>query len=183
MYIQNSVNYLKNGKVILYPTDTIWGIGGDATNKKVIEKIYEIKMRPKNLSFIILVDSLAMLKNYVERIPETTHKILSSPIPTTIIFPKAKNLVSELLGKDNSIAIRVVKSRFCQDLIQTFGKPIISTSANISGMSTPLDFRDVGINILNKVDYVVPLPEWSGTKNPSRIIKVSVSGETQIIRT
>ncbi|MCY4298808.1 MAG: L-threonylcarbamoyladenylate synthase [Flavobacteriaceae bacterium] len=182
MYIQEAVQQLKQKNVILYPTDTVWGLGGDATSDVVADKIFHLKQRPKNLPFIILVDSLEMLQNYVQSIPIQIKDLMSSMTPTTIIYPESKNLASKVIGRDGSVGIRVIQTKFCRDLIRHFGKPIISTSANLSGQNSPKEYSDIDKNIIDKVDYIVPLFEWTGTKVPSKVVRVNISGTIEILR-
>ncbi|HNY62842.1 MAG TPA: L-threonylcarbamoyladenylate synthase [Bacteroidales bacterium] len=171
--ITKCAELLKEGKVILYPTDTIWGLGCDATNPKAVDKIYKIKERQEIKSLIILIDSESRLPLYVEDIPLIAWDLITHTYrPTTYIYPKAKNLPSRLIPMDQSIAIRIVKNKFCQKLIQALDKPIISTSANLSGEPSPASFKDISAHIINKVDYVVPEKFAEGsTLNPSRLIK------------
>ncbi len=177
------IDIVKKGGIIIYPTDTIWGIGGDATNPRVIEKIYKIKGRNKEKSFIILVDGYKMLQNYVEEIPMEIWEILEKSLkPTTVIYPNPKNLPEELLAKDGSIAIRIIKKGFAKDLIKNIGVPLISTSANISGMSSPKSFDDIDASILQNADYVVNLHRKTISDKPSKILKWSKENGIEIIR-
>jgi len=179
----NIIGVVNNGGVILYPTDTIWGIGGDATNIEVINKVYQIKEREPDKSLLILVDSYQMLQNYVKGIPIEIWEILEKSIePTTIIYPQPKNLPTELLAADGSIAIRVVKKGFAKDLIKATGKPLISTSANLSGQTTPANFDEIDPIILQRVDYVVNLHRKSSPAKPSKIIKWTEKNGLEIIR-
>ncbi len=183
IYIMNILEIIKNGGVVIYPTDTIWGIGGDATNPQVIEKIYKIKGRNKEKSFIILVDGYKMLQEYVEKIPMEIWEFLEKSIkPTTVIYPNPKNLPEELLAKDGSIAIRIIKKGFAKDLIKNIGVPLISTSANVSGMPSPKSFDDIDADILQNADYVVNLHRKTISEQPSRIIKWSKENGIEIIR-
>ncbi len=146
---------LKVGGVILYPTDTVWGLGCDATNEESIKRIIEIKGRDSGKNLLILVKDEDMLKDYVEQIPEKALDVLRTAIqPTTIIYPKAKNLPIHLLSGNESIGIRIPNHEFCQRLLSEYGKPIVSTSANISGEPTPLCFSQIDNRILKAVDYV-----------------------------
>ena len=138
--IKETVAALQQQKIILYPTDTVWGIGGDATDAAVVKKIYQLKQREDNKALIVLVNSEAMLKSYVESIPEAALSFLNSDRPTTIIYPQGIGFATNLLGEDSSIGIRIPDHSFCLELITQFGKPIISTSANISGNPTPKTF-------------------------------------------
>ncbi|HFS67570.1 MAG TPA: threonylcarbamoyl-AMP synthase [Flavobacteriia bacterium] len=179
----NIIETVNQGGVILYPTDTIWGIGGDATNTKVIDKIFKIKERDPNKSLLILVDSYKMLQNYVTEIPHEIWDILEKSIePTTIIYPNPKNLPKELLAKDGSIAIRVVGKGFAKDLIKATGKPLISTSANLSGEPNPETFDEINPLILQRVDYVVNLHRKATSAKPSKIIRWSAKKGVEIIR-
>ena len=182
--IQNCITVLKKGGTILYPTDTIWGIGCDATNEKAIEKVYKLKKRPNQKSLILLLDDPVKLADYVKKVPEITWDLISNvDKPLTIIYPDAKNLPKNILGEDNSVAIRLVKNEFCRKLIREFGKPVVSSSANISGDPAPLVFRCVSREIIKKVDYVVNLYQDVLTEvKASRIIKLNEKGEFNIIR-
>jgi L-threonylcarbamoyladenylate synthase len=182
--IQKCVEVLKKGGTILYPTDTIWGIGCDATNYKAVQKIYKIKKRLETKSLIILIDDKKRLENYVKEIPEITWDLMKNvEKPLTIIYPNARNLPKNVVAEDNSIAIRIVKNEFCIRLIREFGKPIVSSSANISGEITPLVFRCVSENVKKSVDYVVQLyQDVLQEVKPSRIIRLKENGEFIIIR-
>ena len=182
--IRKCVEVLRKGGTILYPTDTIWGIGCDATNSKAISKIYRIKKRLETKSLIILVDDKKRLEQYVKEIPEITWDLMKNvDRPLTIIYPNAVNLPKNVVGEDNSIAIRIVKNEFCKRLIREFGKPIVSSSANISGEAAPLVFSCVSENIKKSVDYVVQLyQDVLQEVKPSRIIRLKENGEFIIIR-
>ncbi len=182
--IENSVKALKSGKVILYPTDTIWGLGVDATNSKAIQRIYKIKKREAEKSMIILLDSADKLPEYVVDVPEVSYDLIEKTrVPLTIIYPKAKNLAKNLVAKDGSIAIRIVKGAYCSEMISLFGKPIVSTSANLSGEPAPSMFSDISSKIINKADYVVDVfrTRINSTK-PSTIIKMGEDGLFEIVR-
>lgn len=182
--IKKAIEVLKNGGTILYPTDTIWGIGCDSTNSKAVQKVLKIKNRPKNFSFIILVEKDRRISDYVEQVPEITWDLLSGfDLPVTVIYPKAKNLAKNVISKDGSIAIRVVKDEFCQRLISTLKKPIVSTSANLTGESSPVMFKDISEEIKKQVDYVVPIHQDKLSKTKaSTIINLKLNGEFDIIR-
>jgi L-threonylcarbamoyladenylate synthase len=182
--LKKCLEVLRKGGTILYPTDTIWGIGCDATNKAAVEKIYRIKKRPETKNLIILVDDPDMLKTYVKSIPEIAWDLISNvERPLTIIYPKAKNLPVNLIGPDDSIAVRIVKNDFCRTLIHDLAKPIVSTSANISGENSPMIFKDIPKEIRDSVDYVVNLYQDQVQElRPSTIIKLSENGEFRIIR-
>jgi len=154
--IKKAVEVLKSGGTILYPTDTIWGIGCDATNNKAVQKVMNIKNRAKLLSFIILVEKESRITDYVDQVPEILWDLLKSfDTPTTVIYPKSKNLAKNVAAKDGSIGIRLIKDEFCKKIIKGLNKPIVSTSANFSGEPSPFMFRDISKGLKNRVDYVV----------------------------
>ncbi|NOY49689.1 MAG: threonylcarbamoyl-AMP synthase [Chlorobi bacterium] len=182
--IQKSVELLKKGKVILYPTDTIWGIGCDATNTKAVQKIYKIKQRTESKSLILLLDSIEKLSNYVERVPTITTELINhSASPLTIVYSGAKNISKNLIAKDGSIAIRIVKGEYCSKVIKRLGKPLVSTSANLSDQATPRHFEEISDDIKSKVDYVVDIfrDRIQGMK-PSTIIRIEENGNFEILR-
>lgn len=181
--LKQSLEILKSNKTLLYPTDTVWGIGCDATHKKAVQKIYEIKQRDDSKALICLVKDIKMLLKYVENIPDKAFQFLEqTERPTTIIYPKAKHLAKNLIAEDGSIAMRICQTEFCQKVFDTFDKPIVSTSANLSGSATPSSFEDIEDEILKGVDYVVNLPDNQIKTRPSRIIKFDNEGNLQIIR-
>ena len=183
-FIDETCKVLENGGTILYPTDTIWGIGCDACNEKAIERIYAIKNRSKGKSMLILVDSMEMMKKYTSSIPEIAEQLIeAADRPLTIIYPNARNLPKNLVAEDGSIGIRIVNDEFCRKVIGIFGKPIVSTSANLAGANSPLGFCDIVDEIKSEVDYIVPLrqDELSRNRN-SDIVKVDNSGNIQVIR-
>ncbi|MCD4747664.1 MAG: threonylcarbamoyl-AMP synthase [Bacteroidales bacterium] len=182
--ILNAVKVLKNGGIILYPTDTLWGIGCDATNYKAVQKVYKLKKRIGTNSLIILLDKEEKIINYVKNIPEILWDLLKNvDSPTTIIYPNAKNLAKNVIAKDKSIAIRIVRDEFCKKLINLFNKPIVSTSANISGEPTPIIFHNISNEIIENVDYVVKIDHDKLNKvKPSTIIKLKENGEYDVLR-
>lgn len=182
MVVEETVAALRENKVILYPTDTVWGIGGDATAPDVVKKIYTLKNREDHKALIVLVNSIEMLKSYVGVIPEKAFSYINCESPTTLIYPKGIGFASNLLGPDLSIGIRIPNDPFCKKLIASFGKPLISTSANISGSPTPESFADISTEILDGVDYIVPLRKETNSKKPSRVIKIDSKGEIHILR-
>lgn len=182
--ITDTIEVLKKGGIILYPTDTIWGIGCDATNEKAVDSIYSIKQRNIHKSMLVLVNSIDMIEQYVENVPERAYELVEiAKSPLTIIYPKGKNLAVNLLAPDGSIGIRLTKEKFCTELIEVFGKPIVSTSANLAGGKSPLGYFDISNEIKMSVDYIVPLylEEFSPTRC-SDIIKINNSGDLEIIR-
>lgn len=182
--IENSIKVLKSGGTFLYPTDTIWGIGCDATNAGAVSKIYKIKEREFSKSLIVLIDSFESLKNYVEFIPENIIEILNSQTkPTTIIYQNAKNLASNAIAEDNSIAIRIPDDEFCKNLIKEFGKPIISTSANKSGDVAPQNFNEISNKIKTEVNYIVNWRQNDTKKSEaSAIILINKDGYLEYLR-
>lgn len=182
--IKASVNKLNEGNLILYPTDTIWGIGCDATNGNAVKKIYDLKNREEKKSLIILVSNEEMIRQYVD---DPSLKLLSyistAQKPTTAIFKNAIHLPSQLVNEDGSIAVRIPKDDFCLQLIEKFGKPLVSTSANISGEKFPQNFDEVSDEIKNGVEYIVQHRQNDYSKNtPSSIIKLNDQDEIETIR-
>jgi L-threonylcarbamoyladenylate synthase len=182
--INNCLKVLLAGGTILYPTDTIWGIGCDATNAVAVEKIYHLKRRMERKSLIILLDEPEKLLDYVSTIPEIAWDLIKNvDTPLTIIYPAAKNMAENVVADDGSVAIRIVKNEFCARLIRAFGRPIVSTSANISGENPARNFRTISSEIVQGVDYVVAESlEQVHELKPSRIIKLHQNGEFRIIR-
>lgn len=182
--IIKTARILEKGGTILYPTDTIWGIGCDATNSKAVQKVKKIKSRYSEKSFIILLDQAEKLVQYVEKVPEIAWDLLNSiDTPLTVVYPNARNLAKNVIASDNSIAIRIVKDQFCQRLINLFNKPIVSTSANFPGEKPPMMFSNISREIINKVDYVVDVNR-DKLKNlkASTMIRIREDGEYTILR-
>ena len=180
--IEESVKILMSGGIILYPTDTIWGIGCDATNTNSINKIYEIKKRPKNKPLILLVNDIKMLSKYVKSLSKEIIKIIkTSETPTTIIYPNPKNL-PKILTQTNTIAIRITNDYFCNEVIKKLNKPIISTSANISNDINPKNFKQVKKKIKENVDYIVKHKINLNMEKASRIIKINSQNKIELIR-
>ena len=182
--IKKSLAVLKNGGVILYPTDTVWGLGCDATNPEAVKKIYEIKKRVDTKTMILLVDLEARLSTYVKEIPEQAWPLIEfTDKPLTIVYDGARNLPSELIAQDGSIAIRVTNDEFCKNLIGVLRKPLVSTSANISGAPAPAIYQEVTEEIRSAVDYIVNWRKDDRQRHqPSSIIKLQKGGLIQIIR-
>ncbi len=181
--ILKALTVLNKSGTILYPTDTVWGIGCDATNFETVEKIFNLKNRPKSKAMICLVSDFKMLNRYVEEIPEVAYDILKYAIkPTTIIYENPIGIATNLIASDNTLAFRVVKEGFAHQLIKKLKRPLVSTSANISGDKTPSNFNEIAPHILHGVDYVVPLRESKKNNKPSAIIKLKSNGEVTIIR-
>ena len=181
--INSCIEVLKKGGLILYPTDTVWGIGCDATNKEAVKKVYELKNRVDNKALVCLVPNQAILERFVEKVPDVAYDIMDLAIkPTTIVFDKPKGLAKDLIATDNTIALRVASDKFCQYLINKFGKPLVSTSANISENPAPQNFKAISNEILQGVDYVVNLQKEKENTSPSAIIKLSNDGTVKVIR-
>jgi L-threonylcarbamoyladenylate synthase len=182
--IKNALAVLHKGGTILYPTDTVWGIGCDARNKEAVNKIFKLKQRAEYKSMVVLVCDEKMINRYVKDVPAIAWDLIeTAEEPLTIIYPDGRMLAENIIAADGSVGIRIVKDEFCRNLIHRFGKPIVSTSANISGEPAPSSFRDIRLDIMNKVDYIVNLrqTETNNTK-PSTIIKIAMNGEFKIIR-
>lgn len=177
------INHLIDGNILLYPTDTIWGLGCDATNADAVDKIFEIKQRPKEKSLIVLVDSIEMLEQYVNVTEKIESLIFSFKEPTTIIYPNPLGLAKNAINEDNTIAIRLVKHRFCQQLIREFGKPIISTSANISGEKTAFLFGQITPEIKEQINFIVDRKHDTNNYNqPSKLIKINKDNSIEYLR-
>lgn len=181
--IHTSLKVLENNKLLLYPTDTVWGIGCDATSEEAVAKVFEIKQRSESKSLVILVDSFEMLKKYIPKVPKAVLELLSKTTnPTTIIYENPVGLAKSAVGADNTVAIRIVQNEFCRELIHLFGKPIVSTSANISGNPTPKSFDEIEKSILDSVDYVVNLQRDEVNEKSSTILKINEKGEITVLR-
>lgn len=182
--IAESLTVLNSGGLILYPTDTVWGIGCDASNAEAVSKIYELKKREDGKSMIVLITDENEIPKYVAQPdPKVYDYIKGINKPTTVIYEAAKNLAANLINKDGSIAIRIVQDPFCRKLINCFGKPIVSTSANISGYPPASVFTDIDIEIKNGVDYIVQHRQDDTTAaSPSAIVKWEADGSLTVIR-
>lgn len=182
--IKNAIEVMKQGGVILYPTDTVWGIGCDATNAEAVEKVYKIKKRDDSKALICLVDSDARLQRYVRNVPNVAWDILDiATKPTTIILDGAINLAPNLIAEDGSIALRITKEPFSHELCYRFQKPLVSTSANISGEPPAANYNDISQELLDAVDYVCfSRRQEHKPHTPSSIIKLKEDGEVTIIR-
>jgi len=182
--IRQAVEVLKKGGIILYPTDTIWGIGCDATNAEGVARIYQLKKREDSMSMLVLMENPNLLNSYIEEVPEVAWELVDvADKPLTIVYPGAKNLATNLIAEDGSVGIRISGEAFTQQLIKRFRRPIVFTSANISSESPPAFFDEVSEEIVDGVDYVVQYrQEDRNPVLPSSIIKLGVSGEIQILR-
>ncbi|MCH4147393.1 MAG: threonylcarbamoyl-AMP synthase [Prevotella sp.] len=182
--IKNAVEVLKKGGVILYPTDTVWGIGCDATNEAAVAKVYQIKHRDDSKALICLVDSDARLQRYVRNVPEVAWQLLDAATkPTTVILDNAVNLAPNLIAEDGSIALRITKEAFSKELCYRFQKALVSTSANISGEPAAANYCDISQELLDAVDYVCfTRRQEHKPHTPSSIIRLTENGEITIIR-
>ncbi len=182
--ISACISVLENGGTILYPTDTIWGLGCIATNESAVKKIFDIKHRASGKAMIILISDEADLENYVEEVPANLdEQIREWKKPLTIIYPKAKNLPSSLMAEDGSIGIRIVKDEFCNALIKQLGHAIVSTSANISGNDSPKTFAEISDEVKKTVDYVVQYRQQELEEHAaSAVIKVTGDGTFEVLR-
>jgi len=181
--IKKTLDVLKAGGLILYPTDTVWGVGCDATDPEAVKKIYSLKQREDSKALICLVANDVMLEKYVESVPEPAWDIIDlAQKPTTIVYDKPKGLAANLVATDNTIAIRIASDPFCRQLIQRFGKPLVSTSANLADKPTPKSFSEVDAAILKGVNYIVLLEQEKRMDNPSAIIKLGNDGTVRVIR-
>ncbi len=182
--IRQCLDVLNNGGVILYPTDTIWGLGCDATNAEAVKRIYNIKNRADSKSMLVLLDKAPKIQTYVKEMPEMAWDLMElSEKPVTIIYDGAQNIASNLMAEDGSVGIRITNEEFSQKLIERFKKPIVSTSANISGQPSPQNFSEIDEIIKNSVDYVVSYRQDETSRpSPSSIIKLGVNNEVTIIR-
>lgn len=182
--IKKACEVLQAGGLILYPTDTIWGIGCDATNDEAVQKVYDLKQRIDNKAMIVLVDNPVKLETYVEDVPDIAWQLIEvTDKPLTLIFSKAKNLSKKLMADDGSIGIRVTQEEFSRRLCERFRKPLVSTSANISGEVFPTFFSEISDAIKEGVDYIVEYRQDDHSEaQPSSIIKLGTGGLVQVIR-
>ena len=192
--LAEAVQTLRDGGIILYPTDTVWGLGCDATNPSAVRKIFSIKRRDDSKSLVLLASDLDMVAKYVRQVPSIAVDLVEvNDAPMTLIYPEGLvseegkpdrfHLAPEVVAEDGSVGIRIPLMDFCRDLAYKLGRPLVSTSANISGQPTPHSFRDIAEEIRAAVDYTVPAPlEKGSTGKPSQIIKVGYAGEIEIIR-
>lgn len=181
--IKKSLDVLKSGGIILYPTDTIWGLGCDATNPEAVKRIFELKKRDDSKALIVLLDDSGKLNRYVREVPEVAWDLIdNADRPITIVYPGVLNLAKNLMAADGTAAIRITSDEFCKQLIFKFGKPLVSTSANISGEPFGGRFQDVSDDIQKGVNYIVDLHKNRPVGPPSSIIKLELGGKFEIIR-
>ena len=181
--VHKAFEVIQNGGIILYPTDTVWGIGCDATNAEAVKKIYALKQREESKSMIVLMNGEKMMYNVFKEIPETAWQILDlSEKPTTLILDNPRNVANNIIADDKTLGVRIVKEPFCFKLMERMKKPLVSTSANISGMFSPKSFKVIAPEIINGVDYVVNLHHEKICDKPSTIIKLTLDNQVKIIR-
>lgn len=181
--VHNAYEVIKNGGIILYPTDTVWGIGCDATNEEAIKKIYALKQRDDSKSMIVLMNGEKMMYHVFSAIPDVAWEILDlSEKPTTLILDNPRNVAPNIIAEDKTLGVRLVKEPFCFKLMERMKRPLVSTSANVSGNVTPKTFKEISPEIIKGVDYVVNLQHDKVCKNPSTIIKLSLDNQVKIIR-
>ena len=183
-HIQQALEVLRNGGVILYPTDTVWGIGCDATDPEAVAKVYAIKNREDSKSLVLLASDMDMICRYVKEIPEMAVQLVEvNDKPMTIIYPGAMGLAENAVAEDRTVGIRIPMMDFCQQLVARLGRPLVSTSANISGEPTPKKFAEISEEIRSAVDHIVdPSLERGATGQSSSIIKVGLDYSIEIIR-
>lgn len=181
--IINAYKVINEGGIILYPTDTVWGLGCDATNAEAVSKIYKLKQRAETQSMICLLNGDKMIYSLFKEIPEVAWQIMDlSENPTTLILDNPRNVATNIIASDKTLAIRIVKEPFCYKLLERMKKPLVSTSANISGKPTPLSFKEISPEIISGVDYVVNFNRDKICKKPSTIIKLTTDSQVTIIR-
>lgn len=181
--IHKAFEVIQSGGIILYPTDTVWGIGCDATNADAVAKIYKLKQRAETQSMIVLMNGEKMLYNVFKDIPEVAWQILEvSDKPTTLILDQPRNIAPNLIAADNTLGMRLVKEPFCYKLLERMKKPLVSTSANLSGKPTPMSFKDIDPVIIKGVDYVVNLHRDKIGGKPSTIIKLTNDAQVKVLR-
>lgn len=182
--LDEALAVLKNGGVILYPTDTVWGIGCDATDEKAVERIFKIKKRDDSKSLVLLANDLDMIARYIKEIPSIAIDLVEvNDAPMTIVYPGAQGLAPNTVAEDGSVGIRIPMNDFCKELVRKLRHPLVSTSANISGEPTPENFSEISPEIKEAVDYIVnPSLEANSTGKASQIIKLGLKGEVEIIR-
>lgn len=179
-----AVDVLRRGGIILYPTDTIWGLGCDATNEVAVDRLSELKGRPSGKPMLMLVDSDMRIPSYVRTVPSMAYELIDVAVrPLTIIYPEGRNVAPQLLASDGSIGIRIASDSLCQEICRQLHRPLVSTSANLAGTSTPHNFSEIDSSLIDCVDYVVPLRQDEHIEGtPSEIIKLGLHNEVEVIR-
>lgn len=182
--VQETVCALREGKLILYPTDTVWGIGCDATDERAVQKVFALKNRSEAKSLVLLAADLDMVARYIKVIPQMAIQLVEvNDAPMTIIYPGAMGLAPAAVAQDGTVGIRIPMNDFCLETIRRFGRPVVSTSANISGEPAPACYAEISDAIKSGVDYIVdPSLEKTSTGKASQIIRIGLKGEVEIIR-
>lgn len=181
--IVKAYEVIKEGGIILYPTDTVWGIGCDATNAEAVAKIYKLKQRAETQSMIVLMNGEKMIYNVFKEVPEVAWQIIDfSENPTTLVLDNPRNVAPNLIASDKTLGIRIIKEPFCFKLLERMKKPLVSTSANISGQPTPKSFKEISPEIIKGVDYVVNLHKDKIAGKPSTIIKLTNDSQVKVLR-
>ena len=180
--MEEIVKMLEAGRLLLSPTDTIWGILCDATNPEAVRKVYNLKKRPDSKAMVCMVSNIWMLKKYIHDLPQKLDQYINDKRPTTVIYNNPKGIAQNAIAQENTIAIRIVNHHFCTPLINAFGKPLISSSANISGSPYPQKFSDIAKEILLGVDHIIEIDKDIVNPQPSRIIKIETTGEISLLR-
>ena len=176
------IQMLKAGGLVLSPTDTIWGILCDASNPRAVEKVYDLKKRIDSKAMVCIVSDIEMLTRHIGELPQKLDHYINDQRPTTVIYNNPKELAQNAITQENTVAIRIVSHHFCTPLIREFGKPLISTSANISGAPHPQKFADIDQEIISGVDHIVEIDKNKVNAQPSRILKIEPSGEISLLR-
>lgn len=181
--MQDIIEGLKKGGTVLYPTDTVWGLGCDATNEEACQKVLALKNRPEEKSFILLVDSFNMIERFIPEFHEVCYDLADVAVkPLTIIYPNAKGLAPSVLAADGSVGIRITQDANCLKLIRGLRKPLVSTSANLSGQPTATSFNEIDDSIKNNVDFILKERLTEKMTTPSQIIKIGVNGDVKVLR-
>ena len=180
--MEKIIKLLEAGRLLLTTTDTIWGIVCDATNPQAVEQVYTLKKRPDSKAMVCMVSDIEMLKKHIGELPPKLDHYINDQRPTTVIYNNPIGLAQNAIAQENTIAIRIVNHHFCTPLIREFGKPLISTSANISGAPHPRKYADIDAEIISGVDHVVEIDINKINPQPSRIIKIEPSGEISLLR-
>lgn len=182
--ITQALEVIRRGGLLLYPTDTLWGIGCDATNEQAVEKIFTLKQRAESKSLIVIAKNMAMVERYVQQVPDMAYSLVEVAVqPLTIIYPQVAGLATNAVAADGSVAIRVVQHDFCKALLHRLKKPLVSTSANVSNTPAPATFHDIADAIKQGVDFIVPaVLDKGATGKPSPILKLGLTGEVEVIR-
>tara|TARA_B100000767_G_C19690927_1_gene503968 strand:+ start:315 stop:872 length:558 start_codon:yes stop_codon:yes gene_type:complete len=181
-FVNEGCEALAQGSTLLFPTDTIWGIGCDATNSESIKKVYSLKKRKDVKALICLVSDFEMLELLTGKLEDDIKKIALASKPTTVIYPNVRGVAADLKAENGSVGIRIVQDEFCRKLIERFGKPIVSTSANMSGSQSPKEFKEIDQAILEGVDHIVTLKTKETRTSPSTLILIDTDGNLKTLR-